>query len=153
MSVLLASASLFQSCWDSYFWWSGRFILISLIPLSVLLFRKVWTRPSVGKGQFLRSGKQTPCRHRFPWAALAFLLRPCPSKASQAARQNAILRLMGPSRISTLSVGTGVASWLIHLSGWIGTMWCKLKNVLLDFSNNNVVDNKNEQFCRIRDLF
>lgn len=32
-------------------------------------------------------------------------------------------------------------------------MWCKLKNILLDFFNNNVVDNKNEQFCRIRDLF
>ena len=32
-------------------------------------------------------------------------------------------------------------------------MWCKLKNVLLDFFNNNVVDNKNEQFCRISGLF
>ena len=122
-------------------------------PLSVHLFCKVWTRPSGVKGQFLRSGRQTPCRHRFPWAALAFLFRPCPSKASQAARQNASLRLMGPSRISTLSAGTGAASGLIPLWNWTGTMWCKLENVLLDFFNNNVVDNKNEQFCRIRGLF
>lgn len=32
-------------------------------------------------------------------------------------------------------------------------MWCKLKNVLLDFFNNNVVDDGNEQFCRIIGLF
>lgn len=56
-------------------------------PLSVHLFCKVWTRPSGGKGQFLRSEKQTPCGHRFPWTALAFFFRPCPSRASQAARQ------------------------------------------------------------------
>ncbi len=29
----------------------------------------------------------------------------------------------------------------------------KFNYILLDFSNNNVVDNKNEQFCRISCLF
>ena len=48
-------------------------------------------------------------------------------------RQSASLRSTGPSHISTLSAGTGAASGLIPLWDWTGTMWCKLKNVLLDF--------------------
>lgn len=39
----------------------------------------------------------------------------------------------GTFSYSTLSAVTGAASGLIPLWNWTGTMWCKLKNILLDF--------------------